>query len=200
MKKFEIKSGKLVASDPCYSIPTWCQGIIENVKNGTWVATIDRNELSDWGNRICKLTVSHKDYSFDNSQSEDLPFDAGVDSGQFGFFDYDLYRNDEHAKDLPKYDFGDSFDTNEGDEWYRAICEITLGEESWGVLPGGVVSSSGFGDGSYRVYGVKDTRTPELQWVAFQVIFIDDSEFDEDDCDVCGGMLLDGECPVCNEL
>jgi hypothetical protein len=58
------------------------------------------------------------------------------------------------------------------------------------------------GDGSYTVYGMKDTRKPELEWVAFQVIFIDDNDFeDEDDCcDVCGRTLLDGECPDCNEL
>ena len=34
MDEFEIVSGTLICSDPCYDIPTWCQGIVENVKNG----------------------------------------------------------------------------------------------------------------------------------------------------------------------
>ena len=33
IKQFEVTSGKLVCSDPCYTIPTWCQGIVENVEN-----------------------------------------------------------------------------------------------------------------------------------------------------------------------
>ena len=107
-----------------------------------------------------------------------LNFDAGVDSGQFGFFDRDFYRNDEIAKDLPKHDFGDDYDVNEGDSWYRAVCDLTLAEESWGVLSGGVVSTSGFGDGSYNVYGSKDESG---EYVAFYVEFIGSHDEHEDD-------------------
>ena len=105
-----------------------------------------------------------------------VDMDGGVDSGQFGFFDKDFYRNDEAAKDLKKYEFSPDYDREEGDSWYRACCDLTLAKESWGVLPNGVVSSSGFGDGSYPVFGEKDENG---EWIAFEVIFIGDEE-DED--------------------
>jgi hypothetical protein len=107
-----------------------------------------------------------------------MPFSAGVDSGQFGFFDKEFYRNDEKAKELKKHNFGDDYDTEEGDEWYRACADITLADEQWGVLPNGVVSSSGFGDGSYRVFGQKDSNG---EYVAFQVVFIEAEEDEDED-------------------
>jgi len=184
---FEVTSGAIVCSDPCYTLDTWCMGIVENVKNGTWVADIERMDVDGWGNRIAVLEVRHIDHTnvgFDFN--EHLPFTGGVDSGQFGFFDKAFYRNDESAKDLEKYDFSSDFDKEDGDIWYRACCQKTLGEESWGVLPNGAVSSSGFGDGSYDVFGVKNK---DGEYVAFAVVYIWDDE-DEDEGEVCG---------VCNE-
>ena len=181
MKEFQITSKKIVASDPCYGIPTWCQGIIENVKNGTWVATPDKNTISGWGERVCKLTIVHKDYDFDNHVPELLGFSGGVDSGQFGFFDFDFYRNNSHVKDLVKYDFGYDFDREPGDEWYRVCCHLTLSSDHWGVLPNGVVSCSGVGDGSYNVYGIKDHNSPSQEYIGFQVVFIDDEEIDDEE-------------------
>jgi Protein of unknown function (DUF4241) len=180
MKSFKVTSGVIVASDPCYSIPTWCQGIIENVKNGEWIATVEHYE-----NKIAVLMISHKDFNLDLSDmfvdEEEFSFDAGVDSGQFGFFDKAGYRQDKLANGLSKADFGDGYDKEEGDEWYRAVCDLTLGSESWGVLPDGVASSSGVGDGSYTVYGVKDMLNGE--WVGLRVVFIDLETDDEDDED-----------------
>jgi hypothetical protein len=53
-----------------------------------------------------------------------------------------------------------------------------LGDEQWGVLPNGVVSSSGLGDGSYDVFGYKDENN---EYVAFVVVFIYDDENDDDE-------------------
>lgn len=178
-KTFEVKSGVMVASDPCYEIPTWCQGVIKNVKNGTWKAEVETSDEGDWGERISRLRVEHINAKR-TYITEQVDMDGGVDSGQFGFFDKDFYRNDEAAKDLKKYDFGGDFDrSGEGEQWYRAVCDLTLAKESWGVLSGGAVSSSGFGDGSYPVYGEKDENG---EWVAFEVVFIGDED-EEDDWD-----------------
>ena len=191
-KTFEVTSGVIVCSDPCYTIdpPTWCQGVVENVKKGTWIAEVEKTDSSSWGDRIATLTIVNKD-SLDKDitlsnrveemySTEPLNFGAGVDSGQFGFFDKDFYRNDESAKDLKKYYFGDDFDRENGDSWYRACCDLTLGTESWGVLPNGAVSSSGFGDGSYDVFGIKND---EGEYVAFSVVFIWNDEDEEDEWD-----------------
>jgi hypothetical protein len=197
MKEFEITSGKIVCSDPCYKTDTWCMGIVDNVENGSWIAIADKKDMGDWGERITSLFIGNKqhlernpklvDYVFED---EPLNFAGGVDSGQFGFFDFANYRNDESAKDLPKQDFGENYDREDGDKWYRACSNLTLGDESWGVLPNGVVSSSGFGDGSYDVYGYKDAYD---KYVAFAVVFIYDEE-DEEICEECGEDDFDCTC------
>jgi len=74
------------------------------------------------------------------------PFEVGVDSGQAGFFDDAFYQNDTVFEELPAPGFAI------GDLWYRHVCDITLSKMSAGVLPYGVVSSSGFGDGGYTCY------------------------------------------------
>jgi len=186
---FKITSFKMVCSDPCYSIPTWCQGVIDNVKNGLWEADVHKSDEGSWGDRISHLFVYNLSAVIDNPNikkeiqsfgGHTLPYEFGVDSGQFGFFDLDNYRNDESAKDLKKHDFGENYDREVGDKWYRACADLTLSTESWGVLPNGAVSSSGFGDGSYEVKGIKD----ELgYYVAFCVEYIAPDEDDDDNFD-----------------
>ena len=176
MEKFEIKSGVVVCSDPCYEIPTWFQGIISNVKTGNWYADIDKKDVGPYGERVHSITITHEDHLSTNK-----PFDYfnpigeyGVDSGQFGFFDKDLYRNDAAAKGLPKVDWPSNPQNGEvGFEWYKACAEITLGSNQGGIIPSGVVASSGYGDGSYPVFGNKIGG----EYVSLQVVFI----LEEDD-------------------
>ena len=182
-KQFEITSGSLVCSDPCYATDVWCMETVNNVKKGTWVAHSNIETVGSWGQRNCDLIIHHKDVHINERAFERISGSFGVDSGQFGFFDADHYRKADSVKDMPKYDFGGQFLTDDsdvdGDTWYAACCKITLDEpESYGVLPNGVVSSSGFGDGSYDVYGIKDAQG---EYVAFQVIFIDLDELDEEE-------------------
>ena len=171
---FEVTSGKIVCSDPCYEIPTWCQGIADNVANGIWEAGIEYES-----NRVKRLFVTHTNSN--TRRIEDFVGESigcyGVDSGQFGFFDYDYYRNDKIAENLQKQDFGAGYDKEDGDSWYRACCKITI-DENWGVMPFGAVSSSGWGDGSYEVKGVKNEND---EWVGFCVEFISDYEDDEEE-------------------
>jgi hypothetical protein len=184
---FDVTSGKMVCSDPCYELGTWCQGVVDNVKNGKWDAGIATSDEGSWGERISHLWVYHIDAVAKNPKilreieqfnGYQLAFDFGVDSGQFGFFDFANYRNDASAVGLDKYNFGNDFSMKEsGDEWYRVCCNFTLGEHSWGVLPNGAVSSSGYGDGSYAVVGIKDDSG---EWVAFCVEYIGQEEETDD--------------------
>lgn len=41
-RAFEVKSGALRVTDPCYSMDTWCAGTTENVLNGTWHAHVGK--------------------------------------------------------------------------------------------------------------------------------------------------------------
>ena len=80
MKKFNVTSGVMVCSDPCYEIPTWCQGIVENVKNGEWEAEVETSDEGGWGERIAVLKVNHVNAKLTGG-FELLNFDGGADSG-----------------------------------------------------------------------------------------------------------------------
>jgi hypothetical protein len=185
-RQFEVTSGKMVLSDPCYKLGTWCQGVIDNVKNGTWVGIIEQSDEGACGSRNSILISLNVEAMKKNPRLETqlmgggelLGFDGGVDSGQFGHFDFANYRKDELAVDLPKA-FEDDYATDEGDEWYRAVCAVTLTtDDAFGVVPFGVVSESGFGDGSYDTHGIKDENG---EYVGFMTVFIGDEENEDDD-------------------
>jgi hypothetical protein len=185
--EFEVTSGEIVCSDPCYDLDTWCQGIVK-ARNGKWIAEVEISDEGSWGKRIAELKIYHSDiadkFLSEMGKIDLLNFSAGVDSGQFGFFDRGTYRNDDSVSDLVKYDFGANYVKDEsGDEWYRACCYITLEHEQFGVLPNGAVSSSGFGDGSYDVFGAKDENG---EYIYLHVVFIGEEEEDEDDDDFWG--------------
>jgi len=127
---FECDSGVLRVTDPCYSKETWCAGTVANCRKGTWIAEIERQNCGSWGNRIARLTVTHE--LGGTGPDEDAGFEVGVDSGQAGVFDDRHYPDD--TDDSPFYD---------------ECCRLTLAKAGAGALSFGVVSSSGFGDGSY---------------------------------------------------
>jgi len=187
---------EVYVTDPCYSVPTWCQKKFDNVLPGEWIATMIYDELHGSG-RNAELYLVHKNY-----QGTNLNFDwfgdIGVDSGQAGVFDAASYRSDAAAAGMqvpklqqPLFLPGEKTD---GDSWYESICHFTLEGDGWGAYDAGVVSSTGWGDGMYPVYGAKIDRKwwqfwkPKKSIVALQLTFIDQSgelvvEDDEDEFD-----------------
>ena len=241
-QSFEITSGKMIVTDPCYDKDTWCQAKLDNVRNGTWKATAEYSDEGDWGDRVAGIWVWHDSLNIDNPAMqfpacpEYIPADIGVDSGQAGFFDLEQYPNDPH----------------EDDAFYNAVCKLTLSgvpysvlEEtgvypmadldkltdeqkalrassdyddrnayyarkftnrdgdtssnrrnrskladaleahgslgSFGVMPFGAVSSSGYGDGSYDLHVLRENGEVVAAYIAF--IVEDDEESDEDNED-----------------
>lgn len=143
---------EVVISDPCYTIPTWCQYKTDKVLPGQYHTFVNRNDRFGWGMRNTGLLAVHEDFV-----SQPLKFrriaaaDIGVDSGQAGIFDLNSYRNDDVFKNevsefAKKYRSGDK---DGGEEWYCHMADRTLSEIGWGSYSHGVVSSSGIGDGSY---------------------------------------------------
>ena len=59
---------------------------------------------------------------------------------------------------------------------FRSMCDRTLREEQWGTYDTGVVSSTGYGDGSYEL------QVCQMDGMihGFRIIFIDDS-YDEEE-------------------
>ncbi len=178
---FEVVSGKLMVSDPCYKRGTRLHGTIDNVKNGKWRATI----VSEPGSRyIASLLVEHTSiagevYSMWSTQTD---FNVGVDSGQAGFFDDAHYKNDS---DVSEYQWVNA-DRKicEDDPWYSMCCDATCYHENNArVIPFGAVSMSGYGDGLYHCHYYKNEQG---EVVAAEITFIreeedDDYGYDEED-------------------
>lgn len=98
MEKLNLKN-KVVVSDPCYKIGTWCQGILENVKEGQYLA---QSYSQDNGTIVAGISLVHEDYINAELDYELQSFKVGVDSGQAGIFNYDYYEKyhkDETGKD-----------------------------------------------------------------------------------------------------
>ena len=153
---FEMTSQTMRVSDPCYDRDVWCCGTFGKCKTGTWEAGVLKTDMG--------VIRQRKVYQMKDGWLEQ-PIDVGVDSGQAGFYDEAFYQDNSIFKGMPEpeHDYGDL--------WYNHACDITLSEMSAGVMPYGVVSSSGFGDGSYVCYTHKGSDG-EIDF-AF-VIFIDE--------------------------
>jgi flagellar hook assembly protein FlgD len=160
---------------------------------------VQKSDEGDWGNRVSSLTVTHKDYVGKQLRYQEHG-DIGVDSGQAGIFCESSYRNDDVAETI-KNGNGIRIDSIEdGDKWYEKMCRFTLSGEGFGAYESGVVTSSGFGDGSYPLAVARDE---DKNIVSMVITYIgEEDEEDEDDggdcCGVCGGELeSDGECIYC---
>lgn len=158
----KIKLGQqVVVSDPCYTIPTWCQAVVDGVKPGTYESYVKKVDLNDWGVRCSMLIAVHEDYRDGVLRWEEYPAEIGVDSGQCGIFSSESYRNDSITERIGfgegDISFFDKFGRpqEDGEKWYVSMCSRTLGNQSYGMYDEGVVSSSGIGDGSYVLYVAK---------------------------------------------
>jgi hypothetical protein len=161
--EFVSKSGAILVIDPCYQRTGYegsnCAMIC---RQGTYEAFVVKSSA----NRIEEISIY---FAGMNRSVEwrlaESPF-IGVDSGQTGFFDFMEY---------PEEEVGDFWDLN---SFYGQVCHLTLSDGMAGVIPFGAVSSSGWGDGVYSLYVVKD-ETGVI--VAAKVVFIDDAEDDSDE-------------------
>jgi hypothetical protein len=146
-------SEKVVVSDPCYSLGTWCQTVIDNLLAGEYFVEVTKRKYADWGRRNIILSIGHKDH-YNKLKIWKKIGNIGVDSGQAGIFSFDSYRKDSIFKKKSKFNKEAPFDleNSEGDEWYGHMCDKTLSRYGYGTYKNGVVSSSGMGDGSYPVF------------------------------------------------
>jgi hypothetical protein len=168
--KFEITSGIMRVTDPCYDKETWCSGTLD-ARNGTWEAYVEVSDEGQWGKRAATLIVFHEETQHSGGGWEKSKINVGVDSGQAGFFDNALYPDTERT--------GEYGDVN---TFYGKVCTLTHDEKDrsvvGGVLPFGAVSSSGFGDGGYDCYVRRDEMG---QVVAAKIVFITDEEEIDDE-------------------
>ena len=173
---FELTQSVMRVSDPCYERNVWCCGTVDDCKIGTWEAGVFVRDEDDWGERMAVLAARFADGGprFEEiSRATDkglkdwtmCRFEVGVDSGQAGIFDETHYMDNSIFETKAQHDIDE--------EWYNHCCDITLSSMGAGVLPFGVVSRSGYGDGGY--YAMKHSA-PDGQVDGIYVVFIDGGE------------------------
>lgn len=160
---FLVTGEKIHVSDPCYDYPSTGAVTLSNVLSGEYLATIILCDMGRCGTHTAKLSINHGDYT--KVLSEVFTGNVAVDSGQAGFFD-DLYYQKNQGGE-----FG------EIDSFYGLACALTLSKNYGGIMHNrGVVSETGFGDGSYDLFIGKNM---EGKIVSASIIFIDDYELEE---------------------
>lgn len=107
---------KVMVSDPCYGLNTWCQGILENVLPGEYECVVGFVDEGKWGTRVAGIEVIHKDYTEKLNGFNPEEFEVGVDSGTAGIFDYEYYAK-YHSDCKEKY--------HVDNRWYDAIFDKT---------------------------------------------------------------------------
>ena len=147
--QFEIVSGKVFITDPCYAVDTWCQALIPNVKNGVWDAFIEYGAED----RVAILRVNHSSVSNTNFKWLPVEGEIGVDSGQAGVFDAKYYKIDDSVKGVER--IHDEI-LCEDEPFYSMCCDRSLSAIQGGTIPYGAISSSGYGDGGYEAFISKD--------------------------------------------
>lgn len=162
---FNVESGKLAVSDPCYDPPTEESGLstVVHAKKGLWKAEVVTQDEFDWGTRVAELRVLHASVEALPVYWEREDVTLGVDSGQMAFVDLPKFEGD--TRDFPP---GGKMI---GGEWYFNVCDSH--DEGGGILDGGVVSSTGFGDGVYRLFVHRDD---DGLVVAARIIFIEHND------------------------
>lgn len=163
---FMIESNSIIISDPAFPLKEISKVIrIQPVMKGRWIAFASIPSGGDWKGTVTKLIAVHEDYA-GKKRNWSPVYASGpapitrfveVDSGQAGIFDASIY---------PETDTGDYEEVGKGKPcdgainfYSKASCHSY--RNKFGIVAGrGVVSSSGFGDGSYPVH--KEVRKGKI--------------------------------------
>ena len=193
----EIKlKDSVYVSDPCYSLGTWCQALVDNLKPGKYIGYMKKADFGPGGFggiRVTDIWITHTDYPhLYPVKILDETIDIGVDSGQAGIYDREYYEK-HHTPELNErwYDkqFNLIYEYDIKGKKFREPCPVInkktnklewvypdpkkpKQERRLGIVMDrkGVVSLSGFGDGSYDLYARKNK---EGQIIGLRINFID---------------------------
>lgn len=176
--ELDIKDSVYV-SDPCYNPGTWCQALVDNLKPGKYIGYMKKADFGPGGFggiRVTDIWITHIDHPhLYPVKILDKTIDIGVDSGQAGIYDKEYYEK-QHTPKLNENWYDKQFDLIycydiDGNKYIEPYLKINwkTGKDEW-ISSGqerrdgialdkkGVVSLSGFGDGSYNLYARKKQR------------------------------------------
>ena len=161
---FYVTGNKIHVSDPCCDYDSVCAAKIVNALSGKYFAKLTLYDMATWGIRVANLSIYHANHK---NVVPNICTDCviGVDNGQAGFFNDDYYAENQGG------DFGDI------STLFGLACSLTMSKNHGGIMQEkGVVSETGFGDGSYSLY-VGKNKAGKI--VSASIIFIADDELEE---------------------
>ncbi len=165
---YPLTTGRAYITDPAYRDDTSLRLLVK-VQRGTWQAAIDLRDERDLGMRVAELITAHEsvDVAAVTWQVED--FVLGVDSGTAGVFDVDHFHVDAEGRaDVREQARRDGWD--DGEAWYQSlVMDAIESGTSNRVLPHGVITSTGFGDGGYDCYTARNKRK---EVIAVRLVFL----------------------------
>ena len=167
---FQVTSGKVHITDPCYDIETSESYGMYNVtaQNGEWAGVAEIENDGVWGQRVKSAIVYHRDYTHCyNAFMKPAPIKFAVDSGQIGVFDVSIYVKDN----------ADEYDFKNPTTFYEHAAHATLETPflSDSVMDAGFCTSTGYGDGCYCAELGYDGG----ELIAVRFFFIEEDEEDE---------------------
>lgn len=162
---FEVKSGYIVATDPCYTEILF--GAKFPIKNGKYNVYVVMDDFGEWGTRVTLMeaVIAEEDYNTDDLLWEYSGSNGGVDSGTFSFLDKEYYERTRPNEQLDE-------------DWYE---ENVVEMDDYLIAEGceGAICSSGFGDGSYPIYVTYESYDVNCNRIdGIRVVFLED----DDDC------------------
>jgi hypothetical protein len=168
MHTFEVKSGKIIISDPCYTpnettLDGYALGLNVPAINGIWVVETEVGDYGKWGQRVKALNAFLQN-EHDYPLADTIHQEVGVDSGQMAIVDANTWANGDPDNKEGK-----------GDIWYNTVCDsCRIG--TTGIFVGGCVSSTGFGDGLYHAVALVDKEGRAMR---VRIQFIEEAENDD---------------------
>jgi len=169
---FTLESTTMRVSDPLYDKSVWCSGIIEDCIPGQWTGAVSYIDNKFFGHRVSmlmaaaeeyadaafevfsKITVNEKTGRITVPRSLYLAdIDVGVDSAHCGLFDDGSYQDNTSITGMPE-----PVEIWSESRWVNQCFDVAKNEDKAGVMPNGIISESGVGDGSYYAYAWKNNQ------------------------------------------
>jgi hypothetical protein len=168
---FQLDSDRIVVADPAYAGDQRARPILSGAASGQWDAWVGKADLEHAGTRIVELGATRHGVRAFTWAALDSPRVA-VDSGQAGFYDPKFV---EDTSLLPPVSTWRQPPIDDNLLWYSYCCEQTASPNLAGLVPHGVVSSAGLGDG---VYQLLESRVDGVL-VGIRLIFLKQGELAE---------------------
>ncbi|WP_342379540.1 DUF4241 domain-containing protein [Myxococcus stipitatus] len=153
--KFLMVSGQMRVSDPWYEKAppgsVFDLSRVLAVRNGQWQAAVHFTDEGRNGIRVAELVALHVTTQAKSLKWSPEVLTVSVDSGMAGFCDDQYFRD---VNQVPRWYVPQRLGPKPkvGDAWSDYVTEELISEREAKIIPFGVLSHTGEGDGTYDVH------------------------------------------------